>query len=101
MPPVEAKTFSERLETKPYFAWMLCAVFPMWLWYHFFAKSAGANINSMNITLLFLTFLLHGNVMSVSRAFESAIVSAWPILILYPRWPSATTWATSSRLFGM
>ena len=76
-------TYSEKLEAAPFISWILCAALLAWLWYHFIQKSAGLNINSMNVTLLLLTFLVLGNVKRVSQALEKAVVSAWPIIILY------------------
>ena len=81
--PFKPTTYSEKLEAAPYVSWILCAALLAWLWYHFIQKSAGLNINSMNVTLLLLTFLVLGNVKRVSQALEKAVVSAWPIIILY------------------
>lgn len=83
LPAVEARTFTERLEAKPYAALILVAALLVWLWYHFAHRSAGLNINSMNVTLLLLTFLLHGNIRAVTKALENASASAWQILVLY------------------
>ena len=76
-------TFTARLERKSYTAVILTGALLVWLWYHFFHRSASANINSMNVTLLLLVFALHGNIRSVTRALETSSVSAWPILVLY------------------
>lgn len=79
----QPRTFSERLETKSFVTWLLCAAFGIWLWTHFVTKGQGLNINSLNMTLLFLTFLLHANVKNLSKALEKAVVSAWPVIVLY------------------
>jgi short-chain fatty acids transporter len=78
-----ATTYSERLERKPYFTVLLCATLAAWLWYHFLVKRLSLDINSLNTTLLLLSFMLHGNIKSFTRALEKAVVSAWPVIVLY------------------
>lgn len=77
------RTFSERLERKSFVTWLLCAAFILWLWTHFFTKSLGLNINALNMILLLLTFGLHSSVRNVSKALEKAVISAWPVIVLY------------------
>jgi len=84
LPPAEPRTYSERLEVRPYTVLILSAALAVWLWYHFAERASGANINSMNIILFLLTLMFHGNIRAVTKALENASVSAWPILILYP-----------------
>jgi short-chain fatty acids transporter len=76
-------TYSERLERKPWFTLVLCAVLLGWLWYHFFVKGAGMDLNALNTSLFLLSVLLHGNFKSFTRAVEKAIGSAWPVIVLY------------------
>lgn len=76
-------TYSERLERKPWFTLLLCTALLGWLWYHFFAKRLGLDINSLNTTLLVLTLLLHRNFKSFTAALEKAVASSWPVIILY------------------
>jgi short-chain fatty acids transporter len=77
-------SFSQKLERKPWFTYLLSAVFLVWLWYHFRVRRLGLDINSLNTTLLLLTFLLHRNFRSFSLALERAVVSGWPVIVLYP-----------------
>jgi short-chain fatty acids transporter len=81
VPP--AVTASEQIERKPYFTVVLCAVLTAWLWYHFRVKQLSLDINSLNTTLLLASFLLHRNFKSFSTALEKAVVSAWPVIVLY------------------
>ena len=83
VPNDQPATFTGRLEAKPYAALILVAALLVWLWYHFTQRGAGANINSMNVTLLLLTFLFHGNIRAATHALERASASAWQILVLY------------------
>jgi short-chain fatty acids transporter len=78
-----ALTRSEQLERKPYFTLVLAAVLAAWLWHHFRVKQLSLDINSLNTTLLLANFLLHRNFKSFTRALEKAVVSTWPVLVLY------------------
>jgi short-chain fatty acids transporter len=78
-----ALTASEQIERKPYFTVVLCVVLAGWLWYHFQVKRLSLDINSLNTTLLLASFLLHRNFKSFSTALEKAVVSAWPVIVLY------------------
>jgi short-chain fatty acids transporter len=77
------KTYSEKAEAMPYFGMIMVGIFLIWLWYHFIEKGNGLNINSLNIVLLLLTFLLYKNVKAVTKALEKAVVAGWPVIILY------------------
>jgi short-chain fatty acids transporter len=76
-------TYSERLERKPWFAFVLCAVLTGWLWYHFAVKGGGVELNVLTTSLLLFSLALHGNFKSFTRAVEKAVGSAWPVLVLY------------------
>jgi short-chain fatty acids transporter len=76
-------TYSERLEKRPWFTLVLCAVLLAWLWYHFAVKGASLDLNSLNTSLFLLSLLLHGNFKSFTRAIERAIGSTWPVIVLY------------------
>jgi short-chain fatty acids transporter len=76
-------TYSERLERKSVFAYAMCAVLGCWLAYHFLAKRASLDINSLNTTLLLLSFLLHRSVKSFTRGLEKAVLASWPVIVLY------------------
>jgi short-chain fatty acids transporter len=76
-------TYSERLERKPWPTLMLCSLFLAWLWYHFFVKGLGLDLNSLNTTLLLFSFLLHGSIRNFTRAVEKAVGATWPVIVLY------------------
>lgn len=76
-------SFSERLERHRLTMLALAAALIAWLIYHFVINGNSLDINSLNTTLLLATFLLHGNFKAFSGAIERAVVSAWPVIILY------------------
>ncbi|HUQ94880.1 MAG TPA: TIGR00366 family protein [Bryobacteraceae bacterium] len=76
-------SYSERLERKSFFTLALSAVLCGWLYFHFEVKGLSLDINSLNTTLLLLTLLLHGNVKNFTGALEKAVVSSWPVIVLY------------------
>ncbi|MBL0157811.1 MAG: short-chain fatty acid transporter [Bryobacterales bacterium] len=78
-----AVTYSEQLERKPWFTLVLCAVLAGWLWYHFFVKGAGVDLNVLNTSLFLFSFLLHGNFKSFTRAVEKSIGAVWPVAVLF------------------
>jgi short-chain fatty acids transporter len=78
-----AFNFSQRLERNTIFSLILCAFFLGWLYYHFRIRRLSLDINSLNTILLFLTILLHRNVYRFSKALQQAVVSAWPVIVLY------------------
>ena len=76
-------TLSSRIEHH----WLIAAVLGIgmlaWLYYHFLVKRSSLDLNSLNTIFLMLCFLLHGNIRNLSRALQRAVVSCWPILVLY------------------
>ena len=85
--PVEIEddllTFSQRLERNPLVALALCAILAVWIYYHFIVKRLSLDINSLNTTLLFLTFLLHRNVQRFVAAVQRGVGSSWAVIVLY------------------
>ncbi len=81
--PDRELNYSERLERRSFFSVILCSFFGAWLYYHFLVRRASLDINSLNAILFFLCFLLHGNVFRFTRALQPAVVSAWPVIVLY------------------
>ena len=78
-----ALNLSQRLERRSIFSLILCAFFFGWLYYHFRVRRSSLDINSLNTILLFLSFLLHRNVYRFSKALQQAVISAWPVIVLY------------------
>lgn len=75
--------YSERLERHSFFTLVLCAFFAAWLYYHFLVRGLGLDINSLNTALILLCFLLHRNIHRFTRSLQKAVVSAWPVIVIY------------------
>jgi short-chain fatty acids transporter len=78
-----ATSVSTRLERHAITMLALCAVLVVWLVQHFVIARNSLDINSLNTTLLVLALLLHGNFKAFTGAIEKAVVSSWPVIILY------------------
>jgi short-chain fatty acids transporter len=74
---------AQRLERSFIVVAALCFALVCWLYYHFFAKKLSLDINSVNTIILFLGLLLHRNVARFTNALREAIVSSWPIVVMY------------------
>ena len=61
----------------------ICAILAVWIFDHFAVKRLSLDINSLNTTLLFLTFLLHRNVKRFVAAVQRGVVSSWAVIVLY------------------
>lgn len=77
------RNYSERLERNRFISGVMCVALGSWLFYHFWIKRASLDLNSLNTVLLLLCFLLHRNVHNFSQALQGAVVSCWPVLVLY------------------
>ncbi len=75
--------FAERLEVSRWPCSILTASMVGWLVYHFGIKGGGLQLNSLITILLTLGLLLHGSVHSFTRALPRAVVTAWPVIVLY------------------
>ncbi len=80
---VPAENASERLERNRFVTALLCLVLGGWLYTHFVRRGLGLDINSLNTVLLFSCLLLHGSVRQFTRALQQAVLSAWPVIVLY------------------
>ncbi len=78
-----AQTASQRMERNSIFTGVLCVILAGWLYFHFVAQRKSLDINSLNTILLFFTFLLHRNVHRFTQALQKAILSAWPVIVIY------------------
>ena len=83
VPVVLPEPPSERLERNPIPTLLLAATLVGWLYYHFAVKQLGLDLNSLNTCLLLTTLLVHRNVKDFTRALQAAIVSCWPIVVMY------------------
>ncbi len=70
-------------ERSPLPALALCGMLAGWLVYHFVLKRLSLDINSLNATLLFLSFLLHGTVRRFAGAGERGVGRSWAVIVLY------------------
>jgi short-chain fatty acids transporter len=77
------ESYSARLEQSPLVMLALCAALAVWLVQHFVIAGSSLDINSLNTILLLLTLLLHGNFKTFTGAIQKAVVSSWPVIILY------------------
>jgi short-chain fatty acids transporter len=78
-----AQNFSERLERSSIITFVFCLAVAAWLYYHFITKGNSLDINSLNAIFLLLSFLLHRNVHRFTKALQHAILSAWPVIVIY------------------
>ena len=79
----EPLTESQRMERSQIFTLALCAILAGWLYFHFIVQRKSLDINSLNTILLFLTFTLHRNVHRFTQALQKAVLSAWPVIVIY------------------
>lgn len=82
-PDAAPENFSQKMEQSYLITGLLCVILSCWLYYHFFGKNLGLDINSLNTTLLLLCLLLHRNVHRFTKALQKAVVSAWPVIVIY------------------
>ena len=78
-----APTISDRVERSSIPVMILVAALTAWLYYHFAVKDLGLDLNSLNTILFGLALLVHRNMASFNRALKSAILSCWPIVVMY------------------
>jgi short-chain fatty acids transporter len=79
----EPESYSDRLEKNSILTTLLAAALAVWLGYHFGVQKRGLDLNALNTSLLMFALLVHRNVRQFSRALQSAIVSCWPVVVLY------------------
>jgi short-chain fatty acids transporter len=76
-------TLSDRVERSSVPVAVLVAALAAWVYYHFAVKDLGLDLNSLNTVLFALALLVHRNVASFNRALQAAILSCWPIVVMY------------------
>ncbi len=79
----ESLTTAQRMERNSIFTLTLCVMLLGWLYFHFIAQRKSLDINSLNTILLFFCFLLHRNVHRLTQALQKAVVTAWPVIVIY------------------
>ena len=77
------ESFSERVERNSIIMLVLAAALALWLVQHFVIGGRSLDINSLNTILLLATLLMHGNFKAFTGAIEKAVVSSWPVIVLY------------------
>ena len=78
-----APTLSDRVERSSVPVAILVAALAAWVYYHFRVKHLGLDLNSLNTVLFGLALLVHRNVSNFNRALQTAILSCWPIVVMY------------------
>jgi short-chain fatty acids transporter len=81
--PLAGLSFAQWLERSSIVVAALCFALICWLYYHFFTKKLSLDINSVNTIILLLGLLFHRNVARFTAALREAIVSSWPIVVMY------------------
>jgi short-chain fatty acids transporter len=81
--PDTPMTASERMERNSLFSILLCVALLGWLYVHFIVQRRSLDINSLNTSLLLFALLLHRNFNRFGRALQKAVLSAWPVIVLY------------------
>jgi len=76
-------TLSGRVERSSIPVAILVAALAAWVYYHFAVKHLGLDLNSLNTVLFGLALLVHRNVSNFNRALQHAILSCWPIVVMY------------------
>jgi short-chain fatty acids transporter len=80
---VKPRFFSERLEHMSIISTVLCLFLGGWLYYHFIVKQLSFDFNSLNTILFFLCLLLHRNIHRFTGALQHAVLSCWPVIVIY------------------
>ena len=81
--PPRSERFAERLEASRWPCSILTLAMIGWLVYHVTVKGGGLQLNSLITILLTLGLLLHGSVLNFAKALPQAVVTAWPVIVLY------------------
>ena len=76
-------TLSGRVEQSSIPVAILVTALAAWVYYHFGVKHLGLDLNSLNTVLFGLALLVHRNVSNFNRALQTAILSCWPIVVMY------------------
>lgn len=76
-------TPAQRLEQSSLVIVPLALMLLSWIYYHFFVKGLGVDINSMITILLLAAVVLQRNVANFQHALKEAVALSWPIVVLY------------------
>ncbi len=80
---VSRLSIAQRMERSSIVIAPLCLALICWLYYHFFVKKLSLDINSLNTIFLLFCFLLHRNIWRLTQALRQAIVTTWPVVVMY------------------
>jgi short-chain fatty acids transporter len=80
---IAPQNFSERMERSSWVLAVLWLALLGWLFNHFFVKRLSLDINALNTILLFLCLLLYRNIYRFTEALKRAVLSAWPVIVMY------------------
>ncbi len=78
-----ALSFWQRMERGRWGALALCLALGGWLYIHFGVRRLGLDINGLNTLLLLFSLLLHGSVYAFTKSLQQAVVSGWPVIVIY------------------
>jgi short-chain fatty acids transporter len=76
-------SLAQRLERSHWTLAPMHAALIVWLYFHFFVNGLALEINSLITIYLLVCFLLHRNILRFTAALQEAIISSWPIVIMY------------------
>ena len=76
-------TLSGRVERSSIPVAILVAALAAWVYYHFAVKHLGLDLNSLNTVLFGMALVVHRNVSNFNRALQTAILSCWPVIVMY------------------
>jgi short-chain fatty acids transporter len=82
-PAAAVPTLSGRIERSSVPVAILVAALLAWVYHHFAVKGLGLDLNSLNTVLFALALLVHRSVSNFNRALQAAILSCWPIIVMY------------------
>ncbi len=82
-PGANVPGFSGWTERTFLFPLLLCVALTTWLYHHFINKGLGLELNSMVTVLLLLALLMQRSFGAFSQAMARAVVSCWPVIVLY------------------
>jgi short-chain fatty acids transporter len=81
--PYSGVSYAQRMEHSVGIPAILSVVLVGWLVHHFVVKQASLDFNALNTMLLLLALVLHRTVDRFSKALQKAIVSCWPVIVVY------------------
>ena len=79
----KGETFSQRLERSHLMGYIVILGILIWLYYHFFVKKLGLDLNSLNAIFLAICFIVHRSIFRFTEALKEGIKSSWSVVVIY------------------